>query len=49
MGALNQGAVGHPNAKAIEHRLILIAQGAEFEAVSGAAGIGNDCGGAGGN
>ena len=49
MGDLNRGDVGQSDTKAITHRLLVVTRGAEFETVAGAAGIGDDCGGAGGN
>ena len=49
MGGLHQGAVGKSDAKAITDRLLVVVRGVEFEAVAGAAGIGNDPGGAEGN
>ena len=49
MGGSNRGAVWQPNAKSIAHRLLVVAWGVKFEAVAGAAGIGDDRGGAGGN
>ena len=48
MGGLNWGAFGQPDAKAIAHRLLVVARGVKFEAVACAAGIGNNRGGAGG-
>ena len=48
MCGLNRGAVGQSDTKAIAHRLIVVAWGVEFEAVAGAAGIGDDRGRAGG-
>ena len=44
MCGLNLVAVGKSNGKAIAHRLLFVTRGAEFEAVAGATGIGNDCG-----
>ena len=49
MGGLNQGTVCQSDAKAIGLRLLVVAWGVKFEAVAGAAVIGDDCGGSGGN
>ena len=48
-GGLNLGAIRQPDAKAITHRLLVVARVVSFEAVPGAAGIGDDHGRAGGN
>ena len=48
MSGLNRGAVRQSNAKAIAHRLLVVTRVVEFEAVTCAAAIGNDRGGAGG-
>ena len=49
MCGLNRGAVGKSDAKNIAHRLFVVAQGVEFDAVASAASIGDDRGGAGQN
>ena len=49
MGGLNRGVVEQPYAKAIAHRLLVVARGVEFEAVADAAGISDDSLGKGGN
>ena len=44
MSVLNQGAVRQPNAKDIAHRLLVVAQGVNFESVACAASISDDRG-----
>ena len=49
MCGLSRGVVGKSDTKAITHRLLFVARGVEFEDVAVAAGIGDNCGAAGGN